>query len=344
MRLSPEALRAFTEEVLKRAGADGPSAEAVAWALLEADLRGVGSHGLLRLPTYVRRLEAGLVNPSPRLVPEVRGPLALLDGEVGFGPRVALKAVRLAGKLARAYGLGAVAVRRSTHFGMAGLYAERLAQEGLVALVTTNAEPDVVPYGGRAKALGTNPIAFATPAPQGVVVGDLATAQAAMGKVFLARKRGERIPPDWGVDQEGRPTEDPHAVHALLPLGGPKGYALALLVEILSGVLPGAGVTHGIGRMYDQWDRPQDVGHFLLALDPGAFLGREAFLERMGRLWAELKGVPPAPGFSEVLLPGELEARRRAQALREGLELPGEVVAELQALGARYGVAWRGHA
>ncbi|AFV77384.1 Ldh family oxidoreductase [Thermus oshimai] len=344
MRLRPEALRGFAEEVLKRAGADGPSAEAVAWALLEADLRGVGSHGLLRLPVYVRRLEAGLVNPSPRLAPEVRGPVALLDGAHGFGPRVALEAARLAARLAQAHGVGAVAVRRSTHFGMAGLYAETLAQEGLVALVTTNAEPDVVPYGGREKALGTNPIAFAAPAPQGVVVGDLATSQAAMGKVFLARKRGERIPPDWGVDREGRPTEDPHAVHALLPLGGPKGYALALLVEVLSGVLAGAGVTHGIGRMYDEWDRPQDVGHFFLALDPEAFLGREAFLERMGRLWAELKATPPAPGFPEVLLPGELEARRRAQALREGLELPEEVVAELKALGARYGVAWRGDA
>jgi LDH2 family malate/lactate/ureidoglycolate dehydrogenase len=119
MRLRPEALRGFAEEVLKRAGADGPSAEAVAWALLEADLRGVGSHGLLRLPVYVRRLEAGLVNPSPRLAPEVRGPVALLDGAHGFGPRVALEAARLAARLAQAHGVGAVAVRRSTHFGMA---------------------------------------------------------------------------------------------------------------------------------------------------------------------------------------------------------------------------------
>lgn len=344
MRWRADFLMAWAEALLRHAGADPPSAQAVAWALVEADLRGVSSHGLLRLPIYLRRLEAGLVNPSPRLPAELKGAVALLDGEYGFGPRVALRAVELAGELAQAHGLGAVGVRRSTHFGMAGLYAEKLAQRGFLALVTTNAEPDVVPYGGREKALGTNPIAFAAPAPQGVVVGDLATSQAAMGKVFLARKRGERIPPDWGVDREGRPTEDPHAVHALLPLGGPKGYALALLVEVLSGVLAGAGVTHGIGRMYDEWDRPQDVGHFFLALDPEAFLGREAFLERMGRLWAELKATPPAPGFPEVLLPGELEARRRAQALREGLELPEEVVAELKALGARYGVAWRGDA
>jgi LDH2 family malate/lactate/ureidoglycolate dehydrogenase len=339
--MSPEALRRFAQEVLRRAGADSSSAEAVAWALLEADLRGVGSHGLVRLPIYVRRLEAGLVNPSPRLEPEVRGPIALLDGEHGFGPRVGLRAVAIAQELAQAHGVGVVAVRRSTHFGMAGLYAEKLALEGLVALVTSNAEPDVVPYGGREKALGTNPIAFAAPAPQGPIVGDFATSQTAMGKVFLARMRGERIPPSWALDREGRPTEDPHAAYALLPMAGTKGYALALLVEILSGVLSGAGMSHGIGRMYDTWERPQDVGHFFLALDPGAFLGRETFLERMSRLLSQIKSTPPAPGFVEVLLPGEVEARRRARAFAEGLRLPEEVVSELRALGERYGVAWR---
>ncbi|GLV47136.1 dehydrogenase [Thermus sp. LT1-2-5] len=341
MRWRAESLLAWTERLLQKAGADLPSAQAVAWSLVEADLRGVGSHGLLRLPVYLRRLEAGLVHPSPALPAEVRGPVALLDGEHGFGPRVALRAAELAQSLARAHGLGAVAVRRSTHFGMAGLYAERLAQEGLLAMVTTNAEPDVVPFGGREKALGTNPLAFAAPAPQGILVVDLATAESAMGKVFLARERGERIPPSWAVDREGQPTEDPERVYALRPLGGPKGYALALLVEVLSGALTGAGIAHGIGRMYDEWDRPQDVGHFVLALDPEAFLGRKAFLERMGALWQALKATPPAPGHTEVFLPGELEARRRAKALAEGLELPEKLVRELRALGERYGVPWR---
>jgi len=341
VRWRADFLSAWAEALLRKAGADEPSAKAVAWALVEADLRGVGSHGLLRLPVYVRRLEAGLVNPSPTLPLEERGPVALLDGEHGFGPRVALKAVEAAQSLARRHGLGAVGVRRSTHFGMAGLYAEKLAQEGFVAWVTTNAEPDVVPFGGREKALGTNPLAFAAPAPQGILVADLATSESAMGKVFLAREKGERIPPSWGVDREGNPTDDPHRVYALRPLGGPKGYALALLVEVLSGVLTGAGVAHGIGRMYDEWDRPQDVGHFLLALDPGRFVGKEAFLERMGALWQALKATPPAPGHEEVFLPGELEARRRERALAEGMALPERVVAELKALGERYGVPWR---
>ena len=312
MRWRADFLSAWAEALLRKAGADEPSAKAVAWALVEADLRGVGSHGLLRLPVYVRRLEAGLVNPSPTLPLEERGPVALLDGEHGFGPRVALKAVEAAQSLARRHGLGAVGVRRSTHFGMAGLYAEKLAQAGFLALVTTNAEPDVVPFGGREKALGTNPLAFAAPAPQGILVADLATSESAMGKVFLAREKGERIPPSWGVDR-----------------------------EVLSGVLPGAGVAHGIGRMYDEWDRPQDVGHFLLALDPGRFVGKEAFLERMGALWQALKATPPAPGHEEVFLPGELEARRRERARAEGMALPERVVAELKALGERYGVPWR---
>ena len=199
MRWRADFLSAWAEALLRKAGADEPSAKAVAWALVEADLRGVGSHGLLRLPVYVRRLEAGLVNPSPTLPLEERGPVALLDGEHGFGPRVALKAVEAAQSLARRHGLGAVGVRRSTHFGMAGLYAEKLAREGFVAWVTTNAEPDVVPFGGREKALGTNPLAFAAPAPQGILVADLATSESAMGKVFLAREKGERIPPSLSL-------------------------------------------------------------------------------------------------------------------------------------------------
>ncbi len=343
MTFTAEALRHFAEGVLLALGADPPSAQATAEVLLDAELKGIASHGLVRLPIYARRLEAGLVNPRPQVRAIRRqGPWALLDGDHGLGPRVGLSAVEEALALARDHGVGVVGVRRSTHFGTAGFYAERLAQAGFLGLVLSNVEPDVVPYGGRRAALGTNPIAFAAPTPQGVLLVDLATSEAAMGKVFLARARGERIPPSWGVDEEGRPTEDPERVRALQPLGGAKGYALALMVEVLAGVLTGAGVAQGVGRMYDDWDRPQDVGHFFLALDPTAFLSREAFEERMEALWAWIKATPPAPGFPEVFLPGEREARLRERRLREGVALESSTVEALRALGERLGVSLEG--
>lgn len=338
MRFSADALRLWAEGLLQAAGADLPSAQATAQVLLEADLKGIASHGLVRLPIYVRRLEAGLVNPrpAPRWLRD-EGPLGLLDGDLGLGPRVALFSTGEVVRRVQAYGIGAVGVQRSTHFGMAGFYAERLAEAGYVGLVFSNVEPDVVPYGGRRAALGTNPLAFAAPTPQGPLVVDLATSQTAMGKVFLARARGESIPPEWGVDEEGRPTQDPHRVQALLPLGGAKGYALALMVEVLAGVLTGAGVAHEVGRMYDEWSRPQNVGHLFLALDPNRFLSSEAFVERMRRLWFELKAVPPAPGFQQVFLPGEREAVLKAERLRDGIPLEAATLEALNELGRRYG-------
>lgn len=343
---SAEALRRFAEQVLAKAGADPLSASTTADVLLDADLKGIHSHGLMRLPIYVRRLEAGLANPRPQLrLLQQKGGIAVVDGDHGLGPRVATFATEKARELASTHGVGVVAVRRSTHFGTAGYYAELLAKGGLLGLVLTNAEPDVVPFGGRRAALGTNPLAFAAPAPQGVLLADLATSQVAMGKVFLAREQGEKIPPDWGVDAEGRSTEDPHRVQALLPLGGAKGYALALMVEVLAGVLSGAGVAHEVGRMYDDWDRPQDVGHLVLALDPEAFLGREAFLRRMENLWKAIKATPPAPGFAEVFLPGERELRLREERQVLGVPLEETALQSLQVLAERYGVALEvGHA
>jgi LDH2 family malate/lactate/ureidoglycolate dehydrogenase len=333
-----ERLRHWTEALLEAAGVDAPSAQATAEVLLDADLKGVASHGLVRLPIYVRRIETGLANPRPELrLLRTQGAVQLLDGDIGLGPRVGVFAAKQAFSLAQIYGVGVVGVQRSTHFGMAGFYAEQMAKEGCLGLVFSNVEPDVVPYGGRKAVLGTNPLAFAAPAPQGLLVADLATSQTAMGKVFLARARAESIPPDWAVDEQGHPTQDPHRVKALLPLGGAKGYALSLMVEILAGVLTGAGITHGVGRMYDQWERPQNVGHLFLAINPDHFLTRSAFLERMDWLWMEIKATDPAPGFDQVFLPGEREQLLRALRLREGVPLEASTVHALMDLGWRYG-------
>ncbi len=317
------ALRDWAGALLRAAGLAGEASDTVALLLVETSLRGVDSHGVSRLPVYVERLRAGLTNADPKPRVERRdGAVAVVDGDGGPGQVAGLFATRLACEIAREHGVGAVGVRHSTHYGAAAPYVMRPAREGLLAISTTNAEPLTVPFGGIHAALGTNPIAFAAPTSDGVFVLDMATSQVAANRVFLARDEGEpSIPEGWAVDADGVPTTDPARAESVVPLGGYKGYGLALMVEVLSGVLPGAGITHGIGRMYDEWDRPQDVGHFFLVLDPERTVGRARFTQVLDGLLAELRAVPPAPGHDAVLVAGDPQERAQAERERDGIPL-----------------------
>jgi LDH2 family malate/lactate/ureidoglycolate dehydrogenase len=308
----------------------------VAKLLVEADLRGVDSHGTSRLPTYVQRIRAGLVNRDPNPVVERReGALALVDGDGGPGQVAGLFATELAMELARDHGVGAVGVRHSTHYGAAAAYVIRPAREGLIALSTTNAEPLTVPFGGGRAALGTNAIAFGAPTGGRPFVLDMATSQVAANRVFLAREEGEpSIPEGWAVDAEGLPVTDPVRAVSVVPLGGYKGYGLALMVEVLSAVLTGAGVTHGVGRLYDEWDRPQDVGHFFCVLDPERMVGLARFTTVLDGLLGELRSSPPAPGFDEVLVAGDPQERTQRERERSGIPLGGALWASLETLSA----------
>lgn len=333
-------LHRWSAALLAGWGFAADDADYVATTLVDANLRGLDSHGVIRLPAYRARLDAGLISPSAQPVVEERGAVARIDAAGAQGQLAARVAVDAVDRLSAAHGVATAAVRGSAHFGSAGHYARELASRGRIAIVVSNSERIVVPFGGSSALLGTNPFAFAAPTSGDPISLDMATSTSAMGKIFVARAEGSAIPDSWGVDGEGRPTTDPHAVEALLPAGGPKGYGLGFLVEILSGVLTGAAVTSGIGSMYDDFDRPQDVGHWLLALDAEAFLPLDALRSRMDALVAEAHAVPPAPGHDAVLVPGEPEERTRARRLRDGIELPEATVRELDELGIRFDVAF----
>ena len=281
-------------------------------------LRGTDSHGVARLPVYIERLRAGVLNARPR--PSVLrrdGAVAVVDGDQGPGQVAAVFATDVSIELAREHGAGVVVVRRSAHFGAAAYYAMRAAEQGLVAMAMTNTEPLVIPYGGAEPALGTNPICLAAPAAGGVFNLDMATSQVAMNRVWNARDEGRPIPEGWGVDAEGRTTTDAAAVVSGMPLGGYKGYGLALMVEVLCGVLAGAGVREGVGELYGGATAPQDTGHFHLAIDPERTVGRDRFAAVLEGLLGELRAIPPAPGFDEVLVAGRSRGPRagRARAL-----------------------------
>jgi LDH2 family malate/lactate/ureidoglycolate dehydrogenase len=333
-------LERWTRALLEAAGLESePAAATVAETLVWTSLRGTDSHGVARVPVYAERLRTGVLNNHPR--PEVvrrDGAIAVVDGDHGPGQVAAVVATDLSIELAREHGVGVVSVRRSGHYGAAAFYAMRAAEAGLVGMSMTNTEPLVIPWGGVDPALGTNPIALAAPSAGGIFNVDMATSQVAINRVFNARDEGRSIPEGWGVDEHGEPTTDPAQVKSAVPLGGYKGYGLALLVEVLCGVLAGAGVRDGVGDLYSGGEVRQNTGHFHLAIDPERTVGRDAFAGVLGNLLDELRAIPPARGFDEVLVAGDPEDRARAERERDGIPIVPALWTKLCALSEELGI------
>jgi ureidoglycolate dehydrogenase (NAD+) len=337
-RVDAGALGSWVVGLLATVGYRDEGAAFVADTLLDANLRGVDSHGVMRLPVYLARIEAGLVDPAATPHVERHGAVAHVDARGAPGQLATLAALEAVVELANEFGVGCAAVRGSAHFGTAGFYARWLAERGCIGMVVSNSESIVVPHGGAEAVLGTNPIALAAPHGDRPLSLDMATSAGAMGKVMVIGQRGQQIPLGWGVDRDGHETVVPADVHALLPLGGAKGYGLGVWVEVLAGVLTGAAMGHDIGNMYRDFDRPQDVGHFVLALHIGHFPAGDAFGSRLARLATMLTGSRPAPGSSEVMLPGEPEERVRRERSAQGVPIEAGTLDELRALGAARGV------
>jgi LDH2 family malate/lactate/ureidoglycolate dehydrogenase len=316
--------RAFATRVLTANGLPESDARIVADCLVRADLRGVDTHGLQYLPHYLKRVRKGLINAKPELAVQKVTPVAgLLDGQNAFGFVVATRAMAEAVEMARQYGIGMVSARRSTHFGMAASYVLQAVEAGFIAMVFTNASPAMPPWGGRKALLGTSPLAAGVPGGTEVpYVLDMSPAVAARGKIRRAARHGQEIPIGYALDSEGRPTTDPNAAldgGVVLPIGGPKGSAISMLMDILGGVLSGAAYAGDVGNQFEVFDRPQDVGHLFLAIKPDLFVSKEDFRERMDTLVRRVHDCPRADGFDEILMPGEIEGRLEVERIRSGI-------------------------
>lgn len=334
---------AFARRLLATLGVPADDAATVAKCLVQADLRGVDTHGLMRLPVYLDRIRRGLVDPAPKLAVERRTPVVgALDGQNGLGFVTATHAMADAIATARTYGIGIVSVRRSTHFGMAASYVLQAIEAGMMSLVFSNASRAMPPWGGRDALLGTSP--FAAGAPGGklpVFVLDMAPSVAARGKIRKAERRGEKIPLGLALDAQGRPTTDPTAAMGgvVLPIGGPKGSGLAIMMDIFGGVISGAAFGGDVGDQQKVLDRPQNVGHFFLAMKPDLFVSEADYKDRMDTLFTRIRAVPKAEGFDEILLPGEIESREMARREKSGIPYAPTEVAMLDAEAAKAGVA-----
>ncbi len=345
-RVSADLLLRFTAEVFEKLGVPPADAAVAAAALVHADLLGIDSHGVARLathPGYVRGLQRGLIAPRAELRVEHEAPAtALLDGGNGLGVVVATRAMELAIAKARQAGTGMVAVSNTHHFGIASHYAMLALPHDMIGIAMTNAAPQVVPTFGKRAMLGTNPISIAAPAgDERPFVVDIASSVVSAGKVGLVAQAGGAIPDGWLVDREGVPTTDPQALWtggALLPLGSRpelgsyKGYGLAVAVDVLCGVLSGAGYSPILDAT--SWK----TGHFLAALRIDAFRPAAHFKAMMDEMIRGLKAAEPAPGAERVYVHGEKELATEEERRRLGVPLHPEVVASLRALGQELGV------
>lgn len=334
-RYAADALSDFCRKLLGATGMPEGHARLTADSLVEADLRGVESHGIVRMPIYLKRLSCGVIDPRPviRTVRETRS-TAVIDGGNGMGQVVAAHAMRLAVSKATADPEPTfVAVRNSNHFGAAAYFAEMATTAGMIGLAfTIGGINHMVPWGGAEAMLGNNPFAVAMPlAGQPPLVLDMACSVAARGKIIVAAKEGKPIPAGWAVDRDGRPTTDANAALEgfVSPVGGPKGYALTLTIGLLSTMLSGAFFGSEVTHMYDDLENPQNIGHLFGVLPVAAFEDPAMFARRMRKAADDVRGVRRAPGEEAIYLPGEREAISAEHRRHVGVPVAAEVVAEL---------------
>ena len=348
IKISPSSAEDFARAILATHGVRPDRAALMASALVLADLRGVDTHGLNRLPGYVARITAGVTEPSPDVKFHDKTPvMSLLDARNTFGFIAGSLAVDKCIEMAETFGMGMVAVRNSNHYGMGATYVLRAIRKGFACFAFTNASRAMPPWGGAEALLGTSPFAVGVPGgDEGDFVLDMSPCVAARGKIRKACRRGEPIPLGYALDRQGRPTTDPEAAldgGVVLPIGGPKGSGLAMMMDIFSGVMTGAAFAGGVNDQYNVLDKPQGVGHWFFVFRPELFLegGMAQFRERMDVLLRAVRSSKKAEGFDRIYVSGEMEAAMEKQRALEGIPFTQSEVDTLHELGKQSGVGNR---
>ena len=342
--IMPREAEKFIAAVLGHLGVPAEDANTVSDCMVFAHLRGFDTHGLPCLAGYVESLEQGRMKPRPDIKFERPMPWAIqLDADNGLGHVAAHRAMTLAIESAERLGVGAAVVRRSNHFGAACCYSMLALPKGCIGLVTSNGVAATAPFGALETFLGTTPLSVAIPtltSPPFVI--DMATSEGARKKVRQALKQGMPLPTGWALDKEGNPTTDPKAAleGVMLPFGGMKGSAIALLLDILSGVLSGAEFGGRVLSVMTNQARESGNGNFMLVLKITGFIPLDAFLVRMEEELARLRCLRPARGVKEVIYPGYKEHFTELLRREQGIPLDASVVEEIRLIGERYGIAF----
>lgn len=337
LTVAAENLREVTTDLFVRAGMPAEDADFMGACLVDADLRGVHSHGTRYTTNYITALLDGSWNARPDMqIVHEKGATILLDADKGAGHLVGRHAMNMAITRAAEFGTATVAVRNSTHCGAMAFFTQMAADAGCIGFAATNAGVRMVPHGGADPIIALNPLSWAAPTDRGWAVDlDMATSVAAGSKLPMAKERGELIPLGWALDEQGNPTADPDAGMrgVMLPLGGAKGYGLAVCLDIITGVLSGGRFGNGLGA-------PGTAQHFQ-ATDIAAFIPLDEFKTRMGQLIDQIKASRPAPGSPGVFLPGEIEYNLKQQRLDSGIPMTAAVIEGINAMTRELGIGAR---
>lgn len=334
---SASSLTEFCEAAAMAAGFESGDAKILGDSLVDAELRGIPSHGLVHLPMHIEELERGLLKAKPNVqTVKDSGATVVLEGDSGLGQRLSIEAIDLAMERARQFGAGIVGVRNSGSFGVAGYYPLRAAARGMIGFSLQNTAPHLAPPGAIKALIGNNPFAFALPTGDVPIVLDIACSTVARANLIMAAKNKEKIPLGWATDPEGRPTDDPEQalVGSLLPFGGHKGYGLAFVLGLLSGPLLGLDDRTFTQTMY--FPRPKSFGVVVAALDISHFVDPSVYQALVQDWLKRLREAPLAPNAEPVRFPGERSHHLKRTREKEGIELTSAVVDELVALGQKF--------
>jgi LDH2 family malate/lactate/ureidoglycolate dehydrogenase len=332
-----QSLSTICIQLLIKIGVPKDQASIITQAVIEADLRGIDSHGVLRLPSYIQRVRAGTMtaNTEMKTIRE-RGATLLVDAQHGFGQIAGVHAMNLAVERAAKFGVATVAIRNAGHFGIAAYYAMLALSHQMIGMVIANSAACMAPWGGTLPLLGTNPICVAIPTGEEIdIVLDMASSMAARGKIRLAEKKGISIPFGWALDPDGQPTQDPSLAMkgTLLPIGGPKGYGLALIVDILSGVMTGSDYGSHVPSTQDM-DKKVTAGFLFQVIDISAFVERNQFIQDIQSLISDIRNSPKSKDVERIYLPGEIEWLNKQKRLAQGIPIPVNLQTEINDLAA----------
>jgi LDH2 family malate/lactate/ureidoglycolate dehydrogenase len=341
-RVRPEKLLELCIHALRGAGLDDKDAATVANVLVTTDTWGTFSHGTNHLRNYLKKIRAGGINPKvkPQIILEGHS-WGVIDGHAAMGMVTGCRAMEMAIEKAKADGMGYVAVRNSSHFGAAGYYASMALKHEMIGMAMSNTDVNMVAPGGRMSVIGNNPFAYAAPAgKEHPILLDIAMSATASTKIFAAKAKGNTVPEGWITNGDGLPTTelgDWPNVGSMLPMARHKGYGLALMVEVLAGVLSGSGVARGVKPWLGVLSEGSDTGHAFIAIDVGKFMPIGEFKQRMDEMIRNIKESPKAKGAERIWLPGEMEWERREVALRDGIALPEIVLNSVAKLSREVG-------
>lgn len=322
-------LKAEVVYLLKKVGVPEDEAEITAEVMVDTNARGIESHGVRWLDIYLKRIQAGGVNPVTKIdVVKDKGSLLILDANNGLGQVAMTKAVEMGIKKAKENAISFVAIRNSNHFGATGYYTELATKHNIIAFIATNSTPLMAPWGGAERCIGTNPLSYAFPTKDIPIVLDMATTTLARGKVFIAERKGEPLPEGVAINIDGIPTVDAKEAleGVLLPVGGPKGFGLSLMIDIISGILTGSNYGKHITSLFGDVKTPQNIGHFAYFLNIEDFIDLEEYYEKIEDNKKMMKNSKLAQGYNKIFMPGEIEAGIKERSLKEGLQIPESTI------------------